>query len=42
MSLEEAVKPKFAIDIVSEGFKTIVFSVFKSQGIISFHTFISC
>lgn len=33
MSLEEAVKPKFAIDVASQGYKTIIFSVFKSHGI---------
>lgn len=33
MSLEEAVKPKFAVEIAQEGHKTIIFSVFKTQGI---------
>jgi hypothetical protein len=32
LTLKDAVKPKFALDIVLQGEPTIVFSVFKSQG----------
>lgn len=33
MSLQDAVKPKYALEIAAQGYKTIIFSVFKSQGI---------
>ncbi len=33
LTLKDAVKPRFALDIILQGQPTIVFSVFKSQGI---------
>ena len=33
MALEDAVKPKYALDIILKNEPTIIFSVFKSQGI---------